>query len=45
VTDLSANDDRLHPPQSYISIPNPEDRLFLPAECVALFVENGWHGA
>jgi hypothetical protein len=42
VIDLSADDDRLHPPQSYIAIPNAEDRLFLPAEYVPLFVENGW---
>jgi hypothetical protein len=45
VIDLSADDDRLHPPQGYIRIPNPEDRLFLPTEYVALFVENGWRRA
>jgi hypothetical protein len=45
VIDLSSDDDRLHPPQSYIRIPNPEDRLFLPTEYVALFVENGWRRA
>ncbi|MGA7454884.1 MAG: hypothetical protein WBW73_27785 [Rhodoplanes sp.] len=37
----SADDDRLHPPQSCTGIPNAADRLFLPPEYVALFVENG----
>jgi hypothetical protein len=45
VIDLSADDDRLHPLQSYIGIPNTVDRLFLPPEYVALFVENGWRRA
>ena len=45
VIDLSADDDRLHPPQSYVAIPNAEDRLFLPSEYVPLFVENGWRRA
>lgn len=42
VIDLSRNDDVLLPPQSYYTIPQPEDRLFIPAEFVPLFIEKGW---
>lgn len=45
VVDLSADDNRLHAPQSYVAIPNAEDRLFLPSEYLPLFVENGWRRA
>ena len=42
VIDLSKNDDVILRPQSYYRIPNPEDRLFLPAEFVPLFAAKGW---
>ncbi len=42
VIDLSKNDDVLLRPQSYFKIPNPEDRLFVPAEFVPLFAARGW---
>jgi hypothetical protein len=42
VIDLSKNDVVLLPPSEYHTIPNAEDRLFVPAEYVALFVERGW---
>lgn len=42
VIDLAAGDDRLLAPQLYHRIPHPEDRLFVPAEYVALFVSKGW---
>jgi hypothetical protein len=42
VIDLSAGDDRLLTPQLYYRIPNPEDRLFVPAEYVPLFAEKDW---
>lgn len=44
VIDLSdpSTDTLLHP-TNYHQIPNAEDRLFVPAEYVPLFVENGWH--
>jgi hypothetical protein len=42
VIDLSAGDDRLRAPQLYWKIANPEDRLFVPAEYVPLFVDRGW---
>jgi endonuclease YncB( thermonuclease family) len=42
VIDLSAGDDRLLAPQLYRKIANPEDRLFVPAEYVPLFVDRGW---
>jgi hypothetical protein len=32
----------LVPPQFYFEVANPEDRLFVPAEYVPLFVERGW---
>jgi hypothetical protein len=40
--DLSAGDDRLLAPQRYRTVPNPEDRLFIPEEYVPLFEQNGW---
>ena len=40
--DLSSDSDTLIPPQSYPSVPLPEDRLFIPAEYVPLWVEKGW---
>ncbi len=42
VIDLSKNDDVLIKPQEYHTIPNVEDRLFIPEEYVPLFVEAGW---
>ena len=42
VIDLSKNDDVLIKPQKYYTIRNQEDRLFVPEEYVALFVEKGW---
>jgi endonuclease YncB( thermonuclease family) len=40
--DLSKNGDVLLEPQQYHTVPNPEDRLFIPREYVPLFVEAGW---
>jgi endonuclease YncB( thermonuclease family) len=42
VIDLSKNDDILLKPQKYYTIKNEEDRLYIPEEYVALFVEKGW---
>jgi hypothetical protein len=42
VIDLSRRDDILLRPQEYHTVPNPEDRLFVPPEHVPLFVEAGW---
>jgi hypothetical protein len=42
VIDLSKNDDVLLRPQSYFTIPHPEDRLFIPEEFVPLFAAKGW---
>ncbi|MEJ3750588.1 hypothetical protein WEI85_45940 [Actinomycetes bacterium KLBMP 9797] len=42
VVDLSRNDRHLVPPQAYIEITHPEDRLFVPAEYVALWEQHGW---
>jgi endonuclease YncB( thermonuclease family) len=42
VIDLSKNDNVLIEPQEYYTIPNLEDRLFIPDEFVPLFVETGW---
>lgn len=42
VIDLSKNDDALIRPQNYYTVPNMEDRLFIPAEYIPLFVEAGW---
>ena len=40
--DLSKNDDVILQPQNYFTVPNPEDRLFIPVEYLPLFVEAGW---
>ncbi|GAA0903355.1 thermonuclease family protein [Virgisporangium aurantiacum] len=42
VLDLSRNDRRLVPPQGYIDIVYPEDRLLIPAEYVPLWQHHGW---
>jgi hypothetical protein len=42
VIDLSKNDDVMLRPQSYFTIPHPEDRLFIPPEFVPLFAARGW---
>jgi len=42
VIDLSAESDRLIAPQRYHAVPNPEDRLLVPPEFVALFTRVGW---
>lgn len=42
VIDLSQNDNVILKPQNYFRIPNPEDRLFIPAPFVPLFVTRGW---
>lgn len=42
VIDLSLNDNLLINPEKYHTIPNAEDRLFIPAEYLPLFVEKGW---
>jgi hypothetical protein len=42
VIDLSKNDDVLLRPQNYFTIPNAEDRLFVPGEFVPLFAAKGW---
>jgi hypothetical protein len=42
VVDLSSDASTLLPPQAYFRVPNPEDRLFVPAEYVPLFAERGW---
>jgi endonuclease YncB( thermonuclease family) len=42
VIDLSRNDDLLLAPECYVEVANPEDRLFVPAEYVPLWVERGW---
>jgi len=45
VIDLSSDGELLLPPQRYIEIPRAEDRLYIPAEYVPLFVERGWRRA
>jgi len=45
VIDLGRNDDTLLAPQAYFQVANSEDRLFVPAEYVPLFVEHGWRRA
>jgi hypothetical protein len=45
VIDLSADDDRLIPPQKYFAVPNPEDRLFVASEYVPLFEQKKWRRA
>jgi endonuclease YncB( thermonuclease family) len=42
VIDLSKRDDTLIPPQDYFTVPNYEDRLYIPEEFVPLFVDQGW---
>jgi endonuclease YncB( thermonuclease family) len=42
VIDLGRSDDALLAPQDYFQVANPEDRLFIPAGYVPLFVEHGW---
>lgn len=42
VIDLSTNDNILVKPEDYYTIPNVEDRLFIPAEYIPLFVKKGW---
>jgi endonuclease YncB( thermonuclease family) len=42
VIDLSKNDTVMLRPQSYFTIPHPEDRLFVPSEFVPLFAAKGW---
>jgi hypothetical protein len=42
VIDLSKNEHVLLQPMNYYTIPRAEDRLFIPQEYVALFVEKGW---
>lgn len=42
VIDLTKDDKVLINPQQYYTIPNVEDRLFVPAEYVPLFVKEGW---
>ncbi len=42
VIDLSRNDDILIRPENYYTLPNVEDRLFIPREYVPLFEDNGW---
>ncbi|MCS6997556.1 MAG: hypothetical protein NZ533_11540 [Casimicrobiaceae bacterium] len=43
--DLSWDSDELLPPRRYHLVRNPEDRLWVPAEYVPLFVERGWRRA
>ena len=42
VIDLSKNENLILRPQSYFTIPHPEDRLFIPREFVPAFVAKGW---
>lgn len=42
VIDLTKNDDRLIPPSRYHTVPNSEDRLWIPPEYVPLFAQAGW---
>jgi hypothetical protein len=42
VIDLSRKTDTLLHPQSYWKVPNPEDRLFVPAEFIPAFAARGW---
>jgi hypothetical protein len=41
VIDLSQSDNHLLHPQEY-TIPNPEDRLYIPEEYLLLFKSKGW---
>ena len=42
VIDLTRNSDQLIPPAMYHTVPNSEDRLWIPPEYVPLFVQKGW---
>ena len=42
LVDLGSDGDTLVQPQAYPSVPLPEDRLFIPAEYVPLWVAKGW---
>jgi endonuclease YncB( thermonuclease family) len=42
LVDLGSDSDTLVRPQSYPDVPLPEDRLFIPAEYVPLWLEKGW---
>lgn len=42
VIDLTQNSDQLIPPAMYHTVPNSEDRLWIPPEYVPLFVQKGW---
>jgi hypothetical protein len=44
VVDLAAADNEpiLWPAEAYFVVPNPEDRLYVPVEYLALFKQNGW---
>lgn len=42
IIDLSQNSDQLIAPSMYYTVPNSEDRLWIPPEFVPLFVQNGW---
>ena len=42
LVDLGGDGGNLIPPQCYPRVPLPEDRLFIPAEYVPLWVERGW---
>jgi hypothetical protein len=39
---LSRSDDVILQAQNYFRIPRAEDRLFIPAHFVPLFVDRGW---
>jgi hypothetical protein len=42
VIDLSKSNNILLRPENYYTVPNCEDRLYIPEEYVSLFVERGW---
>jgi hypothetical protein len=42
VVDLGRDDEVLLLPQAYLRIPNPEDRLVVPAEYVPPWEQHGW---
>jgi len=42
VIDLTSTSNMLLQPENYYTIPNSENRLFVPPEYVPLFVEKGW---
>jgi hypothetical protein len=42
LVDLSSDTNVLLPPHAYPEVPLAEDRLFLPAEYVPIWVEHGW---